>query len=170
MACSCIQNLFDLSVSHLDCKTLVIEDQSKWIVGEGYDKPSVVDVHVSVPSRAANITIQIDPGKRNVFDTVSFFGTEERLCFPDEIYCFSTESCGIKYTISRAFLCTLECQITSLIASAKDPEEFTKILQLQTMLDGIYINAELGKVETAASLYRLLKSKVEHLNCGGCSC
>lgn len=170
MACSCIQNLFNLSVSHLDCKTVVIEDQSKWIGGTGYEKPDLMDVVVSVPSRATDITIQIETGKRNTFDTVSFFGTEEQLCFPDEIYCFTTESCGISYTISRAYLCTLECQITSLIAAAKTPEEFTEILQLQTMLDGIYINAELGKVETARSLYNLLKSKVDHLNCGGCSC
>ena len=170
MNCACIQNHFDLSVRYLDCKTIVIEDHSKWITDTGYDVPEVYDLIVTIPSRASEITIQIQTGKRNTFSTVDFFGTTESLCFPDEIYCFSTESCGIKYTISRAFLCTLECRITSLISMAQTDEDFHNVLSLQTMLDGIRINAELGKVETARDLYNLLKSKVEHLDCGHCGC
>lgn len=170
MSCACIQNFFDLSVGHLDCKSIVIEDHSKWISDAGYGVPEILDLTVSVPSRASEITIQILTGKRNTFTTVDFFGTTESLCFPDEIYCFTAESCGIKYTISRAFLCTLECRVTSLIASAKTDEDFHQILSLQTMLDGIKVNAELGKVETARDLYNLLKRKVEHLDCGNCGC
>jgi len=170
MACSCIQNHFDLSVGHLDCKTIVIEDHSKWIGDSGYAKPDFMEVEVDVPSRNAKVKLQLHTGKRNSFSTVDFFGTTESLCFPDEIYCFTTESCGIKYTISRAFLCTLECRITSLIAAAKTDEDFAKILTFQTMLDGIYVNAELGKVETARDLYNLLKKKVDHLDCAGCGC
>ncbi len=170
MSCACIQNHFDLSLRHLDCKSLVIEDQSKWIKDAGYAIPDTITVEVSVPSRNRDISIQIETGKRNVFSTVGFFGTAEPLCFPDEIYCFKTESCGISYTISRAVLCTLECRITSLIAAAKDEQDFSKILELQTMLDGVYTNAELGKVETARDIYKLLKKKVEHLDCGSCGC
>lgn len=170
MSCACIQNHFDLSVDHLDCKTIVIEDHSKWITDTGYSVPEVMDIVVDVPSRGNKVTLQIHTGKRNTFSTVDFFGTGESLCFPDEIYCFSTTSCGIQYTISRAFLCTMECRITSLIASAKSDEDFKNLIVLQTMADGIRVNAELGKVETARDLYGLLKRKVEHLDCGNCSC
>jgi hypothetical protein len=170
MACACIQNNFDLTVDHLDCRTLVIEDHSKWISGAGYDKPETIDLIVSVPSRATERLLTIQTGRRTTVTTVGLFGTLEPQCFPDEVYCFSAESCGIKYSLSRGVLCTMECKITSLISKAKTDEDFRDLLRFQTMLDGIYVNAELGKVETASELYKLLKRQIEHLDCGTCGC
>ena len=94
MACSCIKNHYSIHISSEDCKKLIYQDESDWMAGEGFNIPETYPVTISIPSRSKEVTIDVKTKGRTVITSVDLFGSSDLMCLPDDIYCFSTESCG----------------------------------------------------------------------------
>jgi hypothetical protein len=169
MSCSCIKKSYDVHISFTDCKTMVYEDQSDWMSGEAYeDRPALYEVRVYVPSKKKEYTLNLDPSKRNYITSVELFGTSEPTCLPDDIYCFSTESCGIDYQVNRAFVCRTECKIDELTTKAKSQDEHSEIAFFRNTVHSVKTCAKQGRPELAKELLEVLTKKLKHLLCASC--
>lgn len=169
MSCACIKKVYDIHLSHKDCKTLVYEDQSDWMSGEAYEyRPSTQEVRVYIPSKKKEYTITVDPSKRNYITSVELFGTSEPICLPDDIYCFKVFSCGDDYQINRALTCRAECKIDELVSKAKTELDFSEVGFLRNMVYSVKVNASLGKPEAAMEILQIVNKKLKHLTCASC--
>lgn len=169
MSCACIKKHYDIYLSYKDCKTLVYEDQSEWMDGENYDnRPDTYVVSVYIPSKKKEYTLTLDPSKRNYITSVELFGTSTPTCLPDDIYCFTVESCGLEYKINRAFACRSECKIDELTSKAKTTEDFKKLSFFRNLIEAVKVNSKLGKSETAKELLQVVTKKLKHLTCANC--
>lgn len=170
MSCSCIKNRdYDVHLSFKDCKTMVYEDQSDWMSGESYeDRPSLYEVRVYIPSRKKEYTLNLDPSKRNYITSVELFGTSEPICLPDDIYCFSTVSCGVEHKINRAFVCRTECKIDELTNKAKSKDEHSEVGFFRNIVHSVKVAARHGRPELAKELLEVLSKKLKHLLCASC--
>lgn len=166
MSWGCIKKNFDLFITYTDCKHIVIEDQSRWMTDIGYDKPETIDVVIRLDNRGLEVTKPIYTERRNILTTIDLFGTTEEQCFVDDIYCFIVESCGLTYTISRAYLCNTLCKIDQLVARSPDDRSLDN---LRVQAQAIEINARLGKTQTASELFKSLNKKLENITCNHCS-
>lgn len=170
MSCSCIKNRdYDVHISFKDCKTMVYEDQSSWMSGEAYeDRPLLYEVRVYVPSRKKEYTLNLDPSKRNYITSVELFGSSEPTCLPDDIYCFSTTSCGVPHQINRAFVCKTECKIEELTNKAKSRDEHSEISYFRSLVHQVKVAARHGRPELAKELLGVVNKKLNHLTCASC--
>ena len=167
--CACIKKYFDLFVDSTDCKHMVIEDQSVWMSSTGFNIPEIFEVTVTDASFNRTFTIQVDPSKRNVFSSIELLGTTKEDCISDGIYCFKTESCGVKYTINRAYLCNSRCQIDTLI-SQSNSQLISELEELEYLYKAVEINTKLGKLKVATEMFQVLQNKLEKLGCDKKSC
>lgn len=169
MSCSCIKKNYDVHISFKDCKTMVYEDQSDWMSGEAYeDRPSLYEVRVYVPSRKKEYILDLDPSKRNYITSVELFGTSEPVCLPDDIYCFSTTSCGVDYQINRAFVCRTECKIDELTTKAKSRDDHDEVIFFRNIVHSVKTSARQGRPELAKELLEVVNKKLQHLLCSSC--
>lgn len=164
MSQGCIKKVFDLHIEAIDCQTMAIEDQSEWQNGI----KSNYTVLFKIPSTGFEKEIEIDPTKRNLFDSISLFGTTDKKCLSDMLICFTANSCGMKYTIYRAFLCQIECAILQQLAKEGESSEFSDYLELKNLTEALKINIRIGKIKTANILMEKIKSKINHLRCEYC--
>lgn len=111
--------------------------------------------------------ISLNIGSRNLYTSEDILGYEDT-CLPDDIYCFSTISCGVPYSINRAFLCSTYCKIEQLKAKAKSAEDWENIREIKSYAEAIESNAEFGKIETATDLLKILNKKLKNIKCGAC--
>lgn len=169
MACGCIKKIFDLYVTFTDCKHIVIEDQSVWMTDLGYEIPETLNVKIRSELRGTEIEKDLYLNKRNIYDSIDLFNSSQQECFADDIFCFTTESCGNILVTSRAYLCSALCKIDVLTSRAKSTEDFKQISELKRMAEGIQIDVKLGKVDSAKELLKLLNRKLSHLTCGNCA-
>ena len=148
---------------------MVIEDQSVWMSSSGFTSPEPFEVDVK--SLAFNKTnkVLINPDKRNIFSSIDILGTAESQCISDGLYCFTTVSCGVTYTINRAYLCNSRCQIDTLI-SKSDRSNIQSIEEVEFLFKAIEINTNLGKLKVASDLFNVLQSQLEKLGCDSKSC
>lgn len=168
MACSCIKKYqYDVHIDYLDCKSLIYEDQSAWMDDEGFDVPETYQVTINIPSLNKTVTLDLYTNKRNIITSEMLLGSSDQ-CLPDDIYCFSIESCGLGMKVVRAYTCSTDCKIDSLSAKIKTREDESEVTYLRELSDSVKINARLGKNTAAASSFKLLKEKVNHLTCGMC--
>lgn len=168
MACSCIKRSeYDVHVGYLDCKTLVYEDQSKWMTDEGFVMPDLYDVTISIPSLNKEITLSLYTQKRNLITVFDLLGSTD-YCLPDDIYCFTTTSCGISMKVSRAYMCGLDCKIDVLTSKMKNVDDAKEVRYLRDLSEAVKVNAKLGKHTAATENFTLLKNKLNHLTCGMC--
>lgn len=168
MACGCIKKIFDLYVDFTDCKHIVIEDQSVWMSDLGYEKPDTINIKIKSELRGTEIEKDLYLNKRNIYDSIDLFNSSQIECLGDDIFCFTTYSCGHELKITRAYICTALCKIDTLTSRAKTVEDFKQISELKRMAEGILIDVKLGKVESAKELLKLLNRKLSHLTCGNC--
>lgn len=170
MSCSCIKNRnYDVHLSFRDCKTMVYEDQSDWMEGESYEgRPSLYEVRVYVPSKKKEYILDLDPSKRNYITSVELFGTSEPTCLPDDIYCFTTDSCGVPHQVNRAFVCRTECKIDELTTKAKTQEEHSEISYYRSLVTSVKVCARQGRPELAKELLEVVNKKLKHLLCASC--
>lgn len=170
--CACIKKReFDISVSHKGCEFLVLEDQSTWASGNGYVKPKTYDVTIKIPSRGVEKVLPINTEGKTIITSMDLFGSMAPKCLPDEVYCFSTESCGYILNINRAYLCSLQIKLNDLVAKyspTMDAEQRRIILDLKLQVQSIEINAEKGNLETAKKLFKIVKDKLKSYHCDNC--
>lgn len=169
MACGCIKKIFDLYVTYTDCKHIVLEDQSVWMGGAGYEKPEFIEVTIRSESRGTEITKDLYLNKRNIYSSIDLFYSTEKKCLLDDIYCFSVISCENTYKVSRAYLCNTLCKIDQLVSRAKTTADYDQITLLKRMAEGVEINTRIGKIEAAKELLKDLTKKLDHLTCGHCN-
>jgi hypothetical protein len=167
--CACIKKYFDLYVSSTDCRHLILEDQSVWMSSTGFSIPQPFVVTVDSLSFSTSHDITVDPSKRNVYTSVDIHGTDNEECISDGIYCFRTESCGVKYSINRAYLCNARCQIDTLI-SQNSLRLVEDIQQLEFIYKSVEINTKLGKLKVASDMFEVLVTKLQKLGCDKKSC
>lgn len=168
MSCSCLKNDFNVHVDYSDCRTLIISDQSIWMRGEFFDQGESLPVSIMPLSSGKTITVTMYLNKRNLYTSEELLGKSE-LCLPDDILCLSCASCGVSYSINRAYLCSTLCKIDKLKANAKSTADWEFIRDLQDLVEGITANAELGKVQKASSLLQIINKKLKNVQCGSCS-
>lgn len=169
MPCSCLKNDFNLYVTQTDCRNMVVEDQSIWMPTEEgfFDSGDTLPLVVSAMSLGKAFELSLLVNKRNKYDSMDVIGMADT-CIPDDIYCFSTTSCGKSYSINRAFLCSSYCKIEQLKAKAKEQKDWDFLRDLKSLAEQIESNAEFGKVETAIGLLEILNKKLKNVTCGSC--
>lgn len=167
--CACIKKHFDLYVDSTDCKHMTIDDLSMWMSSTGFNIPEPFEVTVTSPSFRISKTIVVDSSKRNVFSSKDILGTTEEECLSDGIYCFNTESCGVSYTINRAYLCNSRCQIDTIISSSNG-ELISELEELEFYYKSVEINTKLGKLNIATDMFKVLQNKLERLGCDSKKC
>lgn len=168
MACGCIKKDFDIYVTYTDCKHIVIEDQSRWMEDAGYTRPESLTMKIRLESRGKEITQEIFTNKRNILNSIDLLGTTEEQCLSDDIYCFTVDSCGLTYSVSRAYLCNTLCKIDQLTAKAKDAIDYENIRLLRSLAEAVEINTKIGKVQAASELLKDLTRRLAHLTCDHC--
>lgn len=164
MNCACIKGIFDLHVSSGDCRNMVIEDQSLWMIGTGFSAAQPYEVTVVNPAFNSNVTLTINPDKRNVFTTVDLLDSKTPECISDGIYCFKTESCDKKYTINKAYLCNSRCKIDTLISHNIDVQE------VEYLFRSVEINVKLNRLLIASEIFDILQNKLKILGCDKFKC
>lgn len=172
MSCGCIKKRdFDIDISFKGCETLVIEDQSVWSTGPGYTKPDSYTITINIPSRGSTVDLEIKTNSKNYFTSKDLFNSIDIQCLPDDIYCFTTTSCGNKLTITRAILCNTEIKLDELISKFSDeldPDKRQLIFEISSGIEAIKINSKKGNLETSKKLLKRLNKKLESFNCEHC--
>lgn len=167
--CACIKKHFDLFVDSTDCKHLVVDDQSAWMNSTGFSFPEPFTVTISSTSFGTSMDVIINPDKRNIFSSIDVLDTTEEECLSDGIYCFKTTSCGVKYSINRAYLCNSRCQIDTLI-SKSNGTLISELEELEFYYSAVEINTKLGKLNIATEMFQVLQNKLERLGCDSKKC
>ena len=167
MACSCIKNFFDVNIEFTDCSTLVINDMSEWMRGDEYSLPISYTVDLTLKSWDKTTTVTIKANSSNVFTSKDLFGLD---CFGDDILCLTTESCGVKYTKSKALICESECKVKGLLANAKTESDFEIANGLLLIAKSIKFNVDFDRLSVAEQLLETLKSKLKKMDCGKIHC
>lgn len=166
--CACLQNDFNLHISHTDCTRMVVEDQSEWMSVEGYEKPDIIPVKVTNLSTGHELSQEIYTKQRTL---LSLGGSSQpSSCIPDGIYCFECVNCGSNYRINRPYLCNVQCKVDELLAKAKTQDDKDVVTKLQLMIDSIVIDTRIGKIQKASETFKLLNKRLIHLTCHSCGC
>jgi len=169
MACGCIKGIYDAHISSTDCSFMVYEDQSVWMEGDTFVKPEKYEVTIESPSFGIKKALFLNTEGRNLITTADLYGKQHGPCFRDDIYCFTAKTCGDSFKISRAYLCNLQCKLDQYTAQVTKEKDWDDVYYLQTVLQGIEINARHGKIQKASELLKIAKDKLRHYTCGGCS-
>lgn len=160
--CACIAGVFNFFAKAADKKTIIFQDQSAWMEGEGYDSPSEYLVNVIPPASSKTYPVAIKVGQVNRL-TETQFGT-----LKDGIYCFKVETCGVPYTRSVALFPKLQCCIKQLWATS-DKSKHDDIREIEYHLNQVSINAELNNIQLADSELKITKKLLENIKCD-CDC
>lgn len=169
--CACIKKDFNLYVGSQDCRTMELEDQSVWMDSSGFSAPTEYELDIKSVENGIDTTLTIDANKRNLLTTKELRGTTENFCINDGFFCFSALSCGVKYTINRAFLCNTRCRIDTYVSKITlNRSNLNDIEELNLLYDSVEINTKLGRLETAKDTFKILQKKLEKLGCAQCSC
>lgn len=168
MSCSCIRNEFSVKIDYTDCRHLVLSDRSLWMdEASFFEKGSSLPLSITDLSLGKTFDITLFVDSRNIYDSLDILGIEDT-CINDTIFCISTVSCGVGYTINRAYLCATNCKIQQLVAKAKTSQDWAFIRELKSLVESVETNAEFGKVDTAKGLLHLLNEKLKSITCGSC--
>jgi hypothetical protein len=119
---------------------------------------------ITLPSGVA-VETTFNPRTITKFDTADL---NVGPCLPDGIYCFSVDSCGYKYSRTKAVVCQIECQLDNFIAKSL-PEDIDLINEISNLINSIKINADIGKQKAANKLFSIVTKKLSKLDCS-CLC
>jgi len=168
MGCSCINQIFDLSVTDSGPTKMVIEDQSTWMDEPGYEQPVTFDINIrSLTNRGINKTIPLFVNRRNIL-TAKDLGLKGE-CIKDDLYCFSVKSCGVPMSITRAFLPNAECVWHTLNANQTDQIDQMNADDVKRLIGIIESQIILDRAEQAKETYKVLTDKIKGLNCECCN-
>lgn len=160
--CSCIEGNYNFFAEALDKDTIIYQDLSDWMDEEGYKFPTEYTVEITPPLSSTSREVIIKIGQLNRL-TASQLGA-----IKDGIYCFETDSCGVKYKRSVAIFpylrcCTKQAWATLGIEFKEQIEDVENHLKLAT------INAELNNVQLASQELKIAKILLENIKCD-CDC
>ena len=164
-SCSCIKRedqAFDLVITTYSCKEIVVTDLSNWMDDDSYIIPKKHKVTVVLPSKS-EVDINIMPNSTTKIYSKDLGGGE---CLQDGIYCFKTESCGYKYSRTKAIVCTLRCKLNNFISKSED---WAEIQRLRNLIDLIEIDAEMGNELNAKELFKIVDKELDKHSCT-CTC
>ena len=163
--CSCIKgesgNSFNFKLEPIDCETLIFTDLSDWMDDDNYVVPISYPITITTPTKQ-QVELVIAPGSNTV---IRGSDLKQGTCLLDGIYCFTIETCGIKYSRHSAIVCTLDCKIDTLISQAQDKEDFDKISEIKNYTESAKINSRLGKPKKANEMFKLAEKELNKLNC-----
>lgn len=146
---------------------MVLDDLSIWMNSEFFVAGDKLTLTITPLSFGVSKTVEFILNKRNIYTSTDILGIDDA-CLRDDIYCISTTSCGVSYTINRAYLCSTLCKIEQLKAKAKTPEDWEELREMKSLVEQIKTNSEFGKVTTASTLLTILNKKLKNLKCGQC--
>jgi hypothetical protein len=160
MACSCIRGVYDFDLRVIDTETLVYKDLSDWMDDHNYIHPVSYDIYITIPASSSKkkITVQVDN-----LNKIKEFGK-----LKDGIYCFETESCGVKYKKSIGIFPNAECCIKQAWATLG--EQFAdKIREVENYLKDASVNAEYNNIQIASKNLLIAQKLLENIKCD-CTC
>lgn len=168
MNCACIRGTgrkFDFYLELLDCDTLVFTDLSNWMDEEYYTIPEEYPMTITLPNGSKK-DVMFKP-KSSTIITSSELGSG---CLLDGVYCFTVSSCGYTYSRNRGITCSLECKLDTLTSKLDTSVVYSKalmdkILRLSLYIESFKINAEIGKINQATSIFKVLSKELEDVDC-----
>lgn len=137
------------------------QDLSDWM--DEYTKPDTYIITLTPPS-GTSTTLEIategvsviNPGELGVGSNI------------DGVYCFTTVSCGVTYTKTRAITYTLQCKLDHMIAQGINyPAQLKEASTIEKYIRAIHYNAERNFVDEAKFFYKLASDR---LTCKNCNC
>lgn len=168
MPCSCIAKNYSVVIYSTDCKTLVYEDNSTWMLDKKFSGiPEKMEVTIETPSGHIS-TVTISPNKSNRLTSVDILGDKTPRCLEDGVYCFRVESCTIPYATNMAYTCNTQCKIDTLLAHAENDYQIKEADRLQRLLHSLQSASETGQTELANDLFELLNISLSNENCESC--
>lgn len=167
MSCACLKNDFNISVDSAGCRIMVLDDLSIWMNSEFFVAGDKLTFKITPLSFGVTKEVDFIVNKRNLYNSLDILGIEDA-CLRDDIYCITTTSCGVPYTINRAYLCSTLCKIEQLKAKAKTTEDWEELRELKSLVEQIKTNSEFGKVTTASNLLKILNKRLKNIKCGSC--
>lgn len=153
MDCSCIRNNYDFLIKSIECDKILYTDLSDWMDDERYIDPETYTVQIKHPNNSTTSEEVKAKGETKL---------SLDACLTDGVYCFTTESCGVKYTRHVAIIPSLECSLDKFIASTDD---FNKVYTLKSYIESIKVNARMGKPQKASELFDIAKKELSNINC-----
>ena len=165
--CSCIKKNFNLVVSSPDRYSLEILDVSEWMSGEQFKLSTSygVVVEVNIPQNKFNINLK---SSSTSLLTQEDFGLSGQDVFPQGIYTFKVEAdgvgCGVTHKIYKAVLSSYQFDYNNLLIK----EDFSSIKHLGLLIEKIKINTDIGNIETAKELFKVLKEEMSLYSCSNC--
>lgn len=160
--CSCIRGNYNYYAEAIDGDTLIYQDLSDWMDDEGYEYPIDYQVQVTKPTSSRPLVFNMRVGE------INRLSKSEIGSIRDGIYCFEVESCGKKYTRSKAIFPKLQCCVKKAWATL-GIEWQEKIEEIENHLKLAAINAELNNVKVASKELKIAKKLIENIKCD-CDC
>lgn len=164
MNCSCIKGdgSYHFTLEPLDCETLIYKDFSEWMEEDYYVVPDYYEVQVIPPGSTDPLPLLLKVNESNSITTRELFGSKEKSCIPDGVYCFILENCQYKYTKHKAVTCSLRCELDSLIATSDDEQ---RIEELELLVRSIHEKTNLGQIDKASKLYDIARKLINKCKC-----
>lgn len=162
--CSCIRGKYDFKIDTLNCDAILYQDLSDWM--DEHSIPEFYTISITTPKNTTPIHLQVE------LTGVSIIRPEEigltGLDGIDGVYCFTTNSCGVEYTKTKAVTCRLECKLDHMIAQGiNTPGQLKEAEEIERYIKAIHYNAERNFVEEAKFFYNRAS---ERLSCKNCEC
>jgi len=171
--CACIKpDHFFVEVGFTNCEVLTLEDMSTWVGKDGLPIPPNYNINVELKERNLSKNISLPSNSKLSLHSNELFTVEGYNCFPDGIYCITTESCGRSLKINRAYTCGVESRLNELIYKfAQDDmhSERRKIIHdLKLKIKAIHLTSEMGNVHQANDLFDDVKRILNEYHCDNC--
>jgi len=160
--CACIRGNYNVVVKALDKKNMVYQDFSDWMTEDRYTVPESYYVTVIPPGGGTGVTLEL-----KVFD-INRITEEEVGLIKDGVWCFQTESCGVRYKKSIGIFYSIECCIRR--AYATEPERrYEAIKEVERFVNLSKAAVELNNLQEAMELLELAQDKMDRIKCD-CDC
>lgn len=169
MKCSCIKKVFDLHISSVGSNRMVIKDRSIWMDrSEGFDDAEQFIVKITSDVRGIINTIPLTVKGTTILTTKELFKSATEQCIQDQIFCFSTTSCGVDMSITRAYMPNAYGTIQALLARAKDRQDERDYYHFKFLYEQVMSLSEIGMPNQAKEAYKILKENLANKICDCC--
>lgn len=161
--CSCISGCFNFTICSQDSSKIVLCDLSEWMEESYYTLPESYIVKINTPN-GSNKQIEYKPKGCTVISAKDLTGYNN---FPDGVYCFTVDNCGIIYTQNIAILSQIREKIDKLYLddSFKDKD---CLCELESYYKYIEVNTKYNRKEVADFYFSAINKKISKLFCENC--
>jgi len=149
---------------------MVIQDRSAWMDDAGFDSAGTFEVNIqSLTARAINKTIALAIKGETIITAKELWGAKSEQCIKDDVYCFTTISCGVPMSINRSFLPNAMCAVDALWGKKRDSKDEQTIDEINRLINAIESQIRLDRGEQAKDTHKLLRDKLKGLLCECCN-